>query len=98
MSLEKQLSNEYINAPTKTKIRIYAQVFAYERRKAPEIKMEKNEMGIIMPIRYDYSEYECPQVAVNINALHVKEKDLDQVLKGLTDTIKKQMRDKGLVL
>jgi hypothetical protein len=94
MNIEAELAHE----DTKKKIRIYAQMFAYEKLAVPKTTMQYDaHTGLSVPVTESYKEYEGKQLAVNYNDLYIPEPELDHLLKELCNAIKADMRSKGLV-
>lgn len=94
MNIEAELAHEN----TKKKIRIYAQMFAYEKLSVPKTTMQyDSQTGLTVPVTENYKEYEGKQLAVNYNDLYIPEHELDHLLKELSMAIKQDMKSKGLV-
>lgn len=84
---------------SKKKMRIYIQMFGYEKLAVPKVTMVTDPVTKMMiPHTEEYKEYEGKQLAVNYNDLFIPEHHLDNLLAELCKAVKADMRQKNLIL
>lgn len=92
-------SAESAHSSSKKKLRIYIQMFGYEKLAVPRTTMVTDPVTKMMiPHVEEYKEYEGKQLAVNYNDLFIPEHHLDNLLAELCKAVKADMRQKGLIL
>lgn len=83
---------------SKYRIQVNAQATVYEKtgRQVPE---QVNVSGIVMSnMVNEEREYDCKQLAVSFVGTNIRESELDEKLKQLSQGIKDSMIKKGLVI
>ena len=86
------------DAPSPKKMRIFAQMFGYERYMIPKTVMVQSPVdGLMYPQTEEYREHEGTQFAVNHNDLFIREADLDKLLEELCKSIKMDIKKRGML-